>query len=138
VDFRIFTVLRSEGLQAKILEFADRFWRCVKNDTPPDWGQQTAETLAVRNPRCDGEIALTPAVSSLVALYEDCKIRAKEAEAESYRLKVEILEEMGMNAIGILPDGRRVKRYLSDVPERTYSVTAKAYTRHYFTILKGK
>lgn len=69
VDFRIFTVARSESLQDKILEYSDRFWWCVTHDTPPDWGRQNAETLAVRNPRCDGEITLSPTVSALVALY---------------------------------------------------------------------
>ena len=138
VDFRIFNVTRSDSVQDKILEYADRFWWCVKHDTPPDWGRQTAETLAVRNPRCEGEITLAPSVSTLVAMYEECKKREKDAESESERLRVEILSVLGTNAVGILPDGRRVKRYLSDVAERTYTVTAKAYTRHYFSILKGR
>ena len=55
----------------------------------------------------------------------------------AWAMGMPVLAALGSAQIGRLPDGRIVKRYLEDVPEKEVRYTTKACTRNYFKVLKG-
>ena len=136
--FEVYRVHRDDELIEAMMPRLAEFQRCVETDTPPTWGRMDAHALAILHPNCVGTIELDAATQHKVLTYESLgeTIKAKEEEREA--LKSEILAAMGDGQIAELSDGRRVKRYLEEISEKVVSYTAKAYTKHYLRILKGR
>jgi putative phage-type endonuclease len=134
--YRQFTVRRDDDLIATLLDRERTFWQCVERKTPPWWGKQDARTLAILNPECAGEVAIEDrGLLDDIEAIEDYNAGIREMASRRDELKVRILAAMGNNQIAHLPDGRRIKRFLYEVAERTQTV--KGYKKHYFSILKG-
>lgn len=139
---RIYTVPRDESLVQEVVRGGLRFWEHVERQEPPTWGRMTPQTLAVRFPECHGEAEWSAedaaAIGQLVTEIEMDGRSLKLVEERLDRLKALVLERMGNAQVGRLPDGRRVKRFLEHVAARDVSYTSKAYTKHYFRVLKGE
>lgn len=135
--FRTFTVERSPRLITTMLDSLERFWDAVSRGEVPqgDATVYTPRILAALNPECHGEALCDDGFTAVVAEYERLKDVEKRAREGAEGLKVEILKALGTNEIGLLGDGRRVKRYLEHTKERTQVV--RAGIKHYFKILKG-
>lgn len=129
---RIHPVQYDPDLAGKILAGAIRFWECVQTGTPPDWGRQTAATLAILNPWCEGSCELPLSVQADVQIYLDAKADAKSAEARATNARARVLAAMGNAKESSMQDGRVIRRYLVEVPERTHTVTS--HVKHYFTV----
>lgn len=134
-QLRIYTVERDETLVNAVVSGVSKFWSCVENREPPTWGRMDAAALAVINPECFGDTEIPPTMFADVWKYESIGKQIKELETEREAAKLRLLEFLGCNRTGKLPDGRIVRRYLEQVAERTQTV--KAHTKHYFCILKG-
>jgi putative phage-type endonuclease len=134
--FRVYTVLRDQAAIDAILERLARFWWCVQNDTPPDWGRLDAAALAILHPTCTGETTLPDSV--LMDAEDYTRVGQEIAAAESYRehLRDKVLAAMGDAEWGQLSDGRRIRRFRQEVKAVTRQTTVKAHIRHYFRLLK--
>jgi putative phage-type endonuclease len=134
--FRVYTVARDDAAIDAILERLARFWWCVQQDTPPDWGRLDAAALAILHPQCSGETILPDAV--LQDADEYTRVGQEIAAAETYRehLRDNVLAAMGEAEFGQLSDGRRIRRYRQEVAAVTRQTTVKAHVRHYFRVLK--
>lgn len=136
-SFRSFTVRRNQALIDAMLPSLEQFWDTVQRGEVPESPATlyTPKILAALNPECSGEALCGPGFTSIVAEYERLKDVEKRAKEGAEGLKAEILKAMGKNEIGLLDDGRRLKRYLISMPERTQVV--KAHIQHYFKITNG-
>lgn len=139
---RIYNVPRNDRLVDLVVEEGTRFWRCVERRSPPDWGRRTASDLAAVYPGCEGEAAWSledaERITGFLDQIEVDKHAAKVIEARIEDNKAHVLKAMGTARTGTLPDGRTVKRFRQEVAAKTVSYEAKAYVRHYFTVLGGK
>jgi putative phage-type endonuclease len=138
-DFRIYPVRRNNRLLAVMLPLLRDFWGQVeRNECPESTGQDTPETLAAINPDVDGSFPLSPQAVAAAARYEELGKVEKEAKEERERIKAELLCELGTLEYGLLPDGRRLKRFREVYPSVTKTVTTKGFTKHYLKIVKGE
>lgn len=139
---KVYPVERHVPLVNLIEDRVGEFWRFVQDDTPPTWGKLTPAALAWINPDCEGVADWTAAdvdrVECAVADMERNKEVIANLETENEALKVRVLEALGSAKTGFLSDGRKVNRYLEHVPARTVNYEAKAYTKHYIRVLKGR
>lgn len=139
---KIYTVERDDALIGRVINGALRFWDHVERREPPTWGRMDARALAVLNPECEGEapwdLEDAEAIEQLVLRYEVDKREIEMIEARSEETKIAILSAMGNAKYGTLPDGRRIKRFLQEMPSRVVNYVAKAHTRHYFLVTKGE
>jgi putative phage-type endonuclease len=136
-DFRVYSVRQDADLARHVRTGAERFWRCVETRTPPDWGRLDAKALAVLHPRCEGSIDLDADTVAAVALYEQYGLNIEFAEKQREACKLQILTAMGDAQFGALPDGRRVKRFREECPERQVPYVTKATVKNYFKVVKG-
>jgi putative phage-type endonuclease len=132
---RIYHVQRNAELCHMIRVGAERFWNCVQNDTPPDWGKLDARALAILNPECTGTVDLDDDLAAAVQTYAENAYLIKRHEKTNETLKAQILAAIGNAEFGRLPSGQLVKRHRIEMPEQI-KVT-KAYVRHYFSVPKG-
>lgn len=91
-DFRIYRLERDQELIALILEQVDSFWRCVRDQVPPepDGSASTARTLKILYPEDSGvEVMLDPGMEHWarvlqVARAEEKRHAATAAQAENH------------------------------------------------------
>lgn len=133
--YREYRIAFDPEFAQRILAGAKRFWWCVQNHVCPDWGVLDARALAVLHPTCEGTVELDRVTLQRIEEYENAKDRIKEEKEHSEAIKVQILKELGSAQFGRLPDGRLIKRFRQEMPERTQVVSK--HVRHYFSVLKG-
>lgn len=138
-DFRIYTVRRNDRLLAVILPLLRDFWGQVeRNELPESSGDDTPAMLAAINPSVEGSFPLSAAGVAAAERYELLGQVEKEAKEEREQIKAALLAELGTLQFGLLPDGRRVKRFVEVYPPTTKTVTSKGFTKHYLKIVKGE
>jgi putative phage-type endonuclease len=127
-DFRVYPIRRADpDLYVRMIDQLRWFWRCVEQrDPPPPTLPADAGHLARLWPGCEGEVELDDLVLARVEDYD----HARRVEAQAQRLKErargDLLHALGNARVGVLPDGRRVRRSVVEIPEAT--VTRKART----------
>ena len=134
-QFRVYTVERHDWLIGQIEARVAEFWECVTNRTPPTWGRHDARSLAILNPECAGTLDLDEADVARVLDVESLKAQRSALDGLSEEGQAYILAVLGNNQFGRLPDGRMVKRFRQEMPERTNTV--RAHVRHYYRVIKG-
>lgn len=132
---RIYRIERHQPMVDFIESKVAEFWEHVQADVPPDWGRMDAWALALLNPRCEGIFDLDEQAAGDVKAIEEATYAIKRYTKVKDDSKLRVLAAMGEHEFGRIPDGRLVKRYLEQQPERTQIV--KAFTKHYFRVVKG-
>lgn len=134
---RVYVIPFDEDLAALLLELGEGFWFRVEHRLDlEDWNPPVcgaiARKLATIHP--DTSVQLGPAAAELVEEYETYKSVAKAHTEVADRAKARLVEMLGTNEVGTLPDGRRVRQKL--VARKAYTVEASQYTD--FRILKPR
>lgn len=130
-DFRIYTVKKHEGLQAKILMAAKELAeRIINNDPPePNWSHPETPGLIKDLHGVSGEtIQLSSETALIWSNYQRLKEEIKERENQAERLKARVLHVMEDASVGMLPHGEKciVRR----------SVTVQPHARKGSTYIK--
>jgi putative phage-type endonuclease len=133
-----YVIQRNDDLVHAIVTRESEFNKCIVSRTPPDWGKMDARALAILFPCCEGEIEISATVAGWVEEYEAAKASTKMIEERAEELKVAILQAMGNAQTGRLPDGRVLKHYVEEVPERMPTKPISGFVKNYFRVLKSK
>lgn len=133
--FIIRTIERNDTLIEAMLAGLRAFWRCVETRAAPRATERDAGVLAALYPVAEGEVDLGEVAWAQADAYEGLGADIRGLQAQRDRAKVGLLEALGNHAVGVLPDGRRVKKVVV-APHRVegYEVKGSTYPR----ILKAK
>jgi putative phage-type endonuclease len=133
--FAVRTVERNDRLIAAMLPRLREFWRCVETrEAPPAMGADVAFLQAL-HPGCEGEVELTSDLAAWASEYQGYGVMIREMEDARDQAKARLLEALGDHAIGLLPDGRRIKRTITPA-RRQEAYDVKESVR--VSILKAK
>lgn len=129
VDFRIYPTYRNEQLIRSLLDIGRDFWKRVQDRNPPDvdWSDpRTPDVIALLHKPIDGLEVILDDDALLYALsYEQWGDEARKAEQNKKEAKARLIERMGEASVGLLPDGREVRRKL--ISKEPYTVTPEPY-----------
>ena len=138
--FRRFTVERTPRVEqalAAILPRLHEFWgRVVRREPPAADASADARLVPLLYPDPDGTTRLGDTAVEVADRLESAREAAKAAQATADRARAELLLALGDAREGVLPDGRRVRRYDQSFPEAT--VARKAYTSTTIKVLKAR
>lgn len=138
LKLNLFTLPRHDAMITNIQDGLARFWGCVQTRTPPDWGRMTASNLLAIHPECQGEIEADVETAALIQHYEAVRDHLEAVTKEVEVMKTRVLFALGGARDAVLPDGRKVRRYIQDVPAKTVTYVTEPCQRHYFRVLKGR
>jgi putative phage-type endonuclease len=133
--FRMYTVPFDTRIGNAIVKRANEFWQHVESRTPPKPTGDDCGEMASIFPEPEGMVILDSEWIDTLASFDAFKASAKASDAAVKAIKVQILEMMGPAEFAELPDGRRIKRSVVKVAERTQTV--KAYSFPNITIQKA-
>lgn len=136
-DHRIFLVPFDPRLAAMLLELGAAFWKFVVARTPPlDWTHPLQSEISQRLTEIRPETAIELDVDdmALVAGYQNAKEDEKAARENANQFKAELLQALGTNETGILPDGTRIRQKV--IQRKAYTVEASSYID--FRVLQPK
>lgn len=122
-DFRHYTVRRHEELIASLMQIEAAFWdRLQRRDPPIDWHHpDTPKLLSLLHRPDEGKtVTLGPFASLAVEEYEVLGRTIKGLAERRDQAKARVIEEMQDAGVGLLPDGRRVRRKVKHVRQSTH------------------
>jgi putative phage-type endonuclease len=129
-------VARNDELIATMRQGLFQFWEyVVRREPPPEIHVADRKLMHLIYPGCEGEIDLSAADAAIVDRYQELGPVIKDSEELRNRYKASLLERLGSNAIGHLPDGRVLTRKIISVEEQC--ITRKAYSFVDLRIKKG-
>lgn len=129
-ETRFFTVRRDDRLCRQIVARGAEFWRRVEDRDPPEAiPGRDGRLLALLYPEPEGEIEASPAMQAFVDAWHDLGAEIRERKEEHERIRDELLRMMGGAEAAILMDGRRLKRSVVELPERTITMKPTTYAQ---------
>lgn len=132
--FRTFRVEWNERLWEKVEPALRRFWDQVEARTPPPAKfAEDARALTKIFGECHGFEVYGNDVQDLADRWNQLGTEISAANKERDLLKAQLLEQLGNNQVGILPDGRKLKRSIVTTKEHL----VKASTSIRLTLAKG-
>jgi hypothetical protein len=132
--FRTFRVEWNERLWEKVEPALRRFWDQVEARTPPPAKfAEDARALTKIFGECHGFEVFGNDVQDLADRWNQLGSEISAANKERDLLKAQLLEQLGNNQVGILPDGRKLKRSIVTTKEHL----VKASTSIRLTLAKG-
>ncbi|MBR4079784.1 MAG: hypothetical protein IKK29_06190, partial [Christensenellaceae bacterium] len=142
-DFRIFEIERDEDEIAALMKEEERFWECVKTNTPPavDGSERTSDTITMLHPESNSAapidlfgyddcltqyLALKVQIDELTKLRDEMANRVKvymgdSARAESDRYKVSWITQKRPNF-----DTKRFQKDYSQIDLSPYIKTTSS------------
>lgn len=137
-DFRVYSVARSEPLIERLTEIEGDFWEHVlRREAPPaDWTHPATPQLieSMYQPNDGKTVMLPPEAEKLVELYEFYADQARDGDTAKKQVRAELVALLGDASLGLLNDGRRVKRKVTE--RKGYTVEPSTYVD--FRILQPK
>jgi putative phage-type endonuclease len=133
-EMKIYTIKRDERLIEIIQKTEGEFWDKVKNNIAPtvDYAHPSAvDMLKRRYPGTNGDVI---SLSEEIGMAHDqliaVKAIIKEQEAIKNELTARIMDAVGENTAGQLPDGSYYRRKEMPASERAFTVQARIDMRH--------
>jgi putative phage-type endonuclease len=111
-ELRVYDIPRNNSLIESIVDLTDDFWDHVKRDDPPTEVEGADAGFLARLYEAKGvkEVRLPDELVWVASEYERLSASSKEDEEAAKDLKAQILRAMEDATVGILPDGRTIKR----------------------------
>jgi putative phage-type endonuclease len=135
-----YSVPRDEAIISRIIKVEAEFWLRVQERRPPDpdWTHPDTPRLVemLHRPEKGKEIGLGFQAMALADLYGDWSGEMSGAKKQKDKFRGQLIELLGDAEIGLLPDGRRVRRRLVPACEPKMSKGRKEY--FVLEILKGE
>lgn len=131
-ETRFFTVRRDERLCRQIIARGSEFWKRVEERRPPEPKPgKDGRLLVYLYPDASGEIEATPTIQAMADAWEDLGTELGEKKREHETLRDELLRLMEMEGAeyAVLMDGRRLKRIVTKLPERTQTLRPVTYSQ---------
>lgn len=126
---RIYRVMRNQKLIDGLHAAAADLMARVRSGTPPnpDWEHaSTPDLIKELHPKClDYRVELSEDAAAFWIQQEQIGQEIKRLEATRDKLKARVLDEIGDNYAGLLPDGRMVRRKW--IEPTTYTVNKKGF-----------
>lgn len=134
--FKSYQVDFHEGLAEAVEKRVANFWTHVLNRVPPRVTPgRDAEALSLLYRDLGPTIEADETLADLVATWEGLAQEARDLDRETKQHREAILEKLGQNSAAILPDGRVLKRSVSEVAAAT--IQRKAYSSVRLSVVKG-
>ncbi len=137
-DFRRYRIPRDADYLPTVINPLADFWQRVEEHRPPepDWGHESTLNAINRlyEPKPGTFKVLEGDAQNLADEYQLCGKAKTDAEARQKELKARLIAELGDFEEGLLTDGRRLRRKLTE--RKGYTVEATSY--HDFRILNPK
>jgi putative phage-type endonuclease len=132
----ILDVRRDDEFWAAALPKLAEFWEHILSRTPPEPTNETAPALYGKlYPGMDGTIEADETICRLVKAFEDSSRAINDMTRQRDGMKASILHRMETAEFCSLPDGRRLRRTVTQIPARVQEV--KAHQRLDLRIVKG-
>jgi putative phage-type endonuclease len=137
-DFRVYPIRRAEDkFYQHLMHRLWIFWcRVEGREPPPPTLPADAGHLARLWPGCEGEVELGADLLASAHQYEALGRDVAKLQACREKHRGLLLAALGNARAGVLPDGRRVRRSVVEIPEAT--VTRKARTEVRLYVPRGK
>lgn len=135
-NFRTYHVDWTPRLAETVELKVGAFWAHVEKRIPPSLTPgRDGEALSLLYREMGPTIQADDELADLVATWEDLGAHSREAERQAKAYREMVLERLGQNSAAILPDGRILKRSVSEVAAAT--IQRKAYSSVRLSIVKG-
>lgn len=131
-DFRVYEVIRHEGLIQSITDRVTDLWRRIQEGDPPPIEDHPSNLQLAKDlyREVRGEVVtLSDAAVESWLRFETQRDLANEHKKLADQAKARVLMELGEAGAGELPDGRFVRRKLIEKAEYTVNATSYVDTR---------
>ena len=129
-DLIIIDLYRNQELIDSMIQILGDFWQHVIRQEPPDVVTAVDAKILGKIFRCDeGYVELSQRDAEAADAWTRIGPEIKALESERETAKARLLLSLGNENEGGFPDGRRIKKAVSNIKERTQTVKAHTQTR---------
>jgi putative phage-type endonuclease len=122
-EFRLYEVEWSEKLWGHAKPRLDEFWRCVQAENPPPvLAPSDARALSRIYSECLGDAWVGQDVARMAEEWDALGKQIRDLDIQRDMVKAHLLEQLGNTRTAVLPDGRKLKRSVVVIPERTVTI----------------